>query len=122
MISVGRDALLCDLAEVYHIYDFRALPVQTLAALACGLRADSRIMMKLAGVTYIPQYVMMAAMADNARLILHYLTAKKTSPKPKLFTEALTEDIETKRARTRPTTTAQLATFAKIRAEAEAHL
>lgn len=77
--------------------------------------------MKLAGVMYIPQYVMMAAMADNARLILHSLTAKKNAQKPKLFTEALTES-EIKRARTRPTTAAQLATFAKIRAEAEAHL
>lgn len=120
-MAVDRDALLCDLAEVYHIYDFRALPVHTLAALACGLRADSRIMMKLAGVTYIPQYVMMAAMADNARLILHSLTAKKNAQKPKLFAEALTES-ESKGARTRPTTAAQMATFAKIRAEAEAHL
>lgn len=119
---MDRDALLCDLAEVYHIYDFRALPVHTLAALACGLRADSRIMMKLAGVTYIPQYVMMAAMADNARLILHSLTAKKNAQKPKLFTDALVEESTNKRARTRPTTAAQLATFAKIRAEAEAHL
>lgn len=118
---MDRDALLCDLAEVYHIYDFRALPVHTLAALACGLRADSRIMMKMAGITYIPQYVMMAAMADNARLILHSLTAKKNAKKPKLFAEALTES-ESKGARTRPTTTAQMATFAKIRAEAEAHL
>lgn len=120
-MAVDRDALLCDLAEVYHIYDFRALPVHTLAALACGLRADSRIMMKLAGVTYIPQYVMMAAMADSARLILHFLAAKKNAQKPKLFTKALTES-ESKRARTRPTTAAQRETFAAIRAEAEKHL
>lgn len=43
MISIDRDALLCDLAETYHIYSMRGLPARTLAVLAFGLRADSRI-------------------------------------------------------------------------------
>lgn len=120
MLSVGRDALLCDLAEVYRIYDFRALPVHTLAALACGLREDSRIKMKMAGVNYIPPYLLMVAMADNTRMLLHYLTAKKNAKKPTLFSE-LIESKEGKSAR-KPQTTAQRATFAAIRAEAEKHL
>lgn len=47
MYAADRDALLCDLAETYGVYDFRALPVATVAVLACGLRADSRIAARL---------------------------------------------------------------------------
>lgn len=36
------------MAETYGVYDLRALPVQTTAVLAQGLRADSRIMARLA--------------------------------------------------------------------------
>ena len=43
MISRHEDDLICDMAEVYHIYDMRALPLRTLAVLACGLSADSRV-------------------------------------------------------------------------------
>ena len=35
------------MAETYGVYDLRALPLQTAAVLAQGLRADSRIMTKL---------------------------------------------------------------------------
>ena len=43
MISRHEDDLICDMAEVYHIYDMRALPLRKLAVLACGLSADSRV-------------------------------------------------------------------------------
>lgn len=36
------------MAETFGIFDFRALPLQTVAILAQGLRADSRIMLRLA--------------------------------------------------------------------------
>ena len=49
MLQCDRDALLCDFAETYHIYSFEGLPVRTLAALASGLRDDSRIKMQLSG-------------------------------------------------------------------------
>ena len=35
------------MAETYGVYDFRALPLQTTAILAQGLRPDSRIMLQL---------------------------------------------------------------------------
>ena len=37
------DALTCDMAETYSVYNMRALPVFTAATLACGLRDDSRV-------------------------------------------------------------------------------
>ena len=35
--------MICDLAETYRIYDWRALPVSLLATLVSGLDEDSRI-------------------------------------------------------------------------------
>ena len=37
MISADRDALICDLAEVYGVFDYRALPVPLLATLGTPL-------------------------------------------------------------------------------------
>ncbi len=70
MIATDRDALLCDLAETYHIYDLRALPVSTLATLACGLRPDARSMMRLSG-TAVPLPVrLQAAMLDDLNMLV----------------------------------------------------
>lgn len=49
MIGFDENALICDFAEVYNIYDYRSLPVRLAATLAAGLREDSRIRMKLRG-------------------------------------------------------------------------
>lgn len=89
MIGADRDALLCDLAEVYHIYDFRALPVLTLAALSVGLRPDSRIKMKMAGLTYISPIILLTACADQLALLRYSMTAKKHDKPPELYTDTL---------------------------------
>ena len=47
MIEKGEDELICDFAETYNIYDYKAFPIEFIATLACGLRTDSRIRMKL---------------------------------------------------------------------------
>ena len=41
MIATDEDALICDFAETYHIYDYRSLDVEYAATLAYGLRDDS---------------------------------------------------------------------------------
>ena len=41
MMAADEDALACDIAETYGIYDMRALPAGRLAVLAVGLREDS---------------------------------------------------------------------------------
>lgn len=56
---------MCDLAETYHIYSFVGLPVRTLAALASGLRDDSRIKMKLSGARLSLQHTLAAAILDR---------------------------------------------------------
>lgn len=69
MISADRDALLCDFAETYGIYDFRALPVSTLATLAVGLRDDSRIKMKMHGTNVSRIETLLAAAVDRLSML-----------------------------------------------------
>ena len=70
MVSAGRDELLCDLAETYHIYDFKALPARTLATLSVGLRDNSRIKMLMRGEKVSAQDAMMAAAVDRLTLLV----------------------------------------------------
>ena len=70
MISADRDALVCDLAETYGIFDFRALPVSLLATLAVGLRDDSRIKMRLAGAKVPRSELLLAAIVDRLSMLL----------------------------------------------------
>lgn len=65
MIAIDRDALLCDLAETYGIFDLNALPVGTLAALSFGLRENSRIKRKLNGINEVDELALLALIADN---------------------------------------------------------
>lgn len=70
MISVDRDALICDFAETYGIYDLRALPVSLLATLAAGLREDSRIKMNISGVKAKKNEMLLAAAVDRLSLLV----------------------------------------------------
>lgn len=70
MIAEDRDALLCDLAETYGIFNYRALPVDLLATLSVGLREDSRIKMRLIGTKATRCELMFAAAIDRLSLLV----------------------------------------------------
>lgn len=74
MIETDEDALICDFAETYNILDYRALPLNLAATLAVGLRADSRIMLKLTGQKIDYNTVLSAAILDR----LSFLAWTKT--------------------------------------------
>jgi len=65
MLSANEEALICDLAETYGIYDYRALPVSKLATLAVGLRGNSRIKMYLIGAKATRTELLLAAAVDR---------------------------------------------------------
>lgn len=69
MIFADREALTCDLAETYGIFDLRALPVSTLATLAVGLREDSRIKIKLLGNQLTMTEMLLAAVFDKLSIL-----------------------------------------------------
>ena len=62
MIATDEDALICDLAETYSIYDYRRLPLKMVAVFSFGLKDDSRIKMKLNGME-VPFGTMLLASA-----------------------------------------------------------
>lgn len=70
MLSADKNAVICDLAETYGIYDYRALPATTLATLAVGLRDDSRIKMHLTGAKIPRSDLLLAAAVDRLSLLL----------------------------------------------------
>ena len=64
-MAADGDALACDMAETYGIYDIRALPARRLAVLAVGLRENSRIKVKMSGMQVPLGDLMTAAMVDR---------------------------------------------------------
>lgn len=93
MLAADEDALVCDLAETYQIMDWRALPVQTVAALACGLSPDSRIKRILADAPATATEIMMAAMIDRLSLLAWGQTtdAQKGKNRPQMLMDLLTK-------------------------------
>ncbi len=65
MIAEDENAVICDFAEIYHIFDYKALPVRLAATLAAGFGANSRSMQKALGVANpLPDSILLAAQAD----------------------------------------------------------
>lgn len=91
MINTDEDALMCDLAETYHIYDYRSLPCKMVAAFSCGLRDDSRIKMKIAGVEITKEEMLLSAVVDNTRMLawLQSQDGSKGTNRPKSLLETL---------------------------------
>ncbi len=81
MISLDEDALICDLAETYQIYDYRSLPVKLVATLAAGLRADSRIKLLASGSPVSQDTILLAGISDRIDAF-RYSFAKEGTDKP----------------------------------------
>lgn len=62
--------MICDLAETYHIYDYKAVPVQLLATLVSGLRDGSRVKTKLSGARAPMDILLLAAAVDRLSMLL----------------------------------------------------
>ena len=89
MLSFDRNAVICDLAETYHIYDYRALPVMTLVALVSGLRPDSRIKMKMSGITEVSSEVLLVQIFDILQLMRYQWFASKNDAPPTMLADKL---------------------------------
>lgn len=65
MIALDEDALICDLAETYNIYDYRSLPATQVGILAAGLREDARVVMKMNKQKVPLKTMLLASIADS---------------------------------------------------------
>lgn len=86
MIKIDENALICDLAETYQIYNYKQLPPSTVAIFAIGLRDDSRIKMKLSGSKVSLETLLLAGIVDRLNILIWQNTedgAKgRNRPKP----------------------------------------
>lgn len=70
MISTDEEALICDMAETYGIFDIWSLPVKTLATLAAGLRDDARIKLIMNGLQLPINTMLSALIADRLAVLV----------------------------------------------------
>ena len=83
MMRKNRDALECDFAETYNIYDIRALPARRVALFAVGLRDNSRIKMLLADTKFTFSEILLINIYDALNLELWTKTKDATKGKNK---------------------------------------
>ena len=93
MINKDEDALICDLAETYQIYDYRQLPAYLVAVFSVGLREDSRIRMSMSDEKLTIEQTMMAGILDRLSILLWSKTkdGQKGINQPKSIIESVNE-------------------------------
>ena len=99
MINLSEDALICDLAETYRIYDYRSLPLKLAATLSAGLRNDSRIKLLAADMPASQETFLLAVIADRIAAF-HYgfsKDAKGGKDAPKSIVDAILGDSPKKK-------------------------
>ena len=70
MAALAPDELVCDMAETYHVLDWRALGLPLAATLAGGLRETSRTCMALNHAPITTDTLLLGAMADSLQLLV----------------------------------------------------
>lgn len=98
MMEIDEDAVICDLAETYGIYDLYSLPITTIAVLTVGLRDNSRIKVKIRKMSEKDpgldlDTILLARISDSLTWLQWAQTkdAQKGKNKPKSILEALTK-------------------------------
>lgn len=94
MLRLDEEALRCDLAETYHIYDIKTLPPSTVASFACGLRQNSRIVMKMSGSKLTLEQSLLALIYDRVAWLAWSRTkdAQKNRNMPESIYQKLTSN------------------------------
>lgn len=92
MIRLDEDALICDLAETYNIYDYEQLPPSKVAVFACRLRSDSRIKMKASGQSVPIDTLLLAGISDRLSALVWFKTedGQKGKNRPTMLVDFLT--------------------------------
>ncbi|MDO4681086.1 MAG: hypothetical protein Q4A55_07570 [Aerococcus sp.] len=72
--------MVCDLAETYHILNYRELPAGLVATLANGLSDDSRIKRKLSGQAVTTEILLLGALFDQLNALMYGMSNAKQKP------------------------------------------
>lgn len=97
-IKLDEDALICDFAETYNIYNYRELPLDLVATLCFGLRDNSRIKLKMGGTMFDTNTMLIASALDGINTLCWMQTedAKKGRNRPPSIVKALTDQNKPK--------------------------
>lgn len=90
-----EDALICDLAEYYHIHDWREFPLRYVATLAFGLLGrGSRLEKEISGNKSTLSELLLASCSDRLGILAWQNTedGHKNRNKPPSILKALTEE------------------------------
>lgn len=91
MLNVDEDALVCDLAETYNIYNYKGLSLLMAATFSCGLRDSARIKMKISDAKVSTETLILASILDQTNFIAWSKTEDATRGygRPKRVVDAL---------------------------------
>ena len=94
--SFDEDALFCDLAQYYGIFDISCFSLEKQAVLVFGLPEDSRTMRQLAGRSVTTDTLLLAGILDQLRMQAwsRSKAAKNHTGKPKSIMAALVQPRE----------------------------
>lgn len=95
---IDEEALICDLAETYGIYNYRDLPPLTVAVFCKGLRENSRMKMKLSSQSVSMDTMLLASIVDRLSYILWSKTkdGEKNRNKPKSLVDIFNKSLKEK--------------------------
>lgn len=87
--------MICDLAETYHILDYKAIKPNLLATLVLGLNQDSRVMRKMRHEKLTFHDSMLALIFDCLQIIAFKQGHKKGAKRPEsLFKKLTTPEVK----------------------------
>lgn len=94
MIATDEDALICDLAETYHIFDYKQMPPYKVAIFAIGLNNNSRIKLKMTGSKIPIELTALFGIIDRLDLLMWSKTKDgvKGINRPKSILSGLNEE------------------------------
>lgn len=81
-VKQDEEALVCDLAEVYNIHDYRQMPPTYIAILAKGLGKDSRIKQSYTGLEVTEDYLLQTLMFDRLNSLVWMLGSSEGDKEP----------------------------------------
>lgn len=97
-MNLDEDALICDLAETYQIYDYKQLPLNQVAVFAYGLPDNSRIKQIMSDQIVPLETTLLASIVDRLSLSLWLQTkdGQKGVNRPASIAEMLTKNNKEK--------------------------
>lgn len=99
MEASDKDALTCDFAQYYKIYDLDRLDIEKLAILAKGLPSKARIYRSLSGQDTDLDRLILAGIFDRLNLLLFAFAGKKGDKAPESLVNKMMGNEEEEEAK-----------------------